>query len=333
MHPTPFSRRAFMQAACVTAAALPFLPAAAQQPAGNAPDPDWFFDWREVAPGVWIALGSGGNSMVVKGDGGTLLVDCKNAPYGEALKRESAARAAPMTQVVNTHHHGDHTGGNHAFTGIDILAHDKATDRVLAQMNRYLSQMKEAVAQLDGRTGPAADKVRDEAKAFYLRASEVKPQDFAPRTTFSQDRELDIGGVTVNLVHFGPGHTDNDIVVFLPASNILHTGDLLFHKRHPFVDRNGGGNTRAWQQALGKAAAMCNDKTVVIPGHGEPTDATGLRAQVAYFDTMRGIVAKAKAEGRSRKDVAEMDPGVYADYPAGTRTIVLGALFDELAEP
>jgi glyoxylase-like metal-dependent hydrolase (beta-lactamase superfamily II) len=323
------SRRTLVHAACIGATAAAIRPVRAAWPAED----EWFFEWREPAPGVFIAIGAGGNSMLVKGKDACMLVDCKNAPYGAAIRRESEAHAKPITQVVNTHHHGDHTGGNHAFSpDIDILAQDNATSRVLAQMNRYLSQMKEAVGQLDGKTGAAADKVRDEAKAFYLRRSDIKVQEFVPRTTFARDRELVIGGVKVTLTHFGPGHTDNDIIVFLPDQNVLHAGDLLFNKRHPFVDRSGGGSTRAWQESLGKVIAVCNDKTIVIPGHGEPTDISALRTQVAYFDAMRDVVAKAKKEGKTRKEVAEMDPGVYAEYGVGTRGITLGALFDELSQ-
>lgn len=327
------SRRQLMRSACTLAAAAAATsawPARARTPRA---DDAWFFDWQTPTDGVFVAIGAGGNSMLVRGKDAAMLVDCKNAPYGAGLRREGEAHAKPITQVVNTHHHADHTGGNHAFSAdTDIIAHDNATPRVLTQLNRYISQMKESIGQLDGKTGAAADKIRDEAKELYLRHAKVTVQEFAPRTTFAKDRTLDIGGVSAVLTHFGPGHTDNDIIVFLPAQNVLHTGDLLFYNRHPYIDRGAGANTRAWQESLRKVIALCNDKTIVVPGHGLLTNVSGLRAQIEYFDTMRDIVAKAQKAGKSRKEVAEMDPGVFKTYEGGgVRSIALGAMYDELA--
>ncbi|MBS0195912.1 MAG: MBL fold metallo-hydrolase [Planctomycetes bacterium] len=319
------SRREFVQ----TTAAMACL-ASPLAHAFGADDAPTFLEWRSVGKGVWVAIGSGGNSVLIKGRKGAVLVDCKNAPYGACLRRESEALAKPMAFVVNTHHHADHTGGNHAFSpDIEIIAQDKCTDRVIGQMNRYMSQMKESIDQLADKKGPAADLVRKDAKELYLKHTKMIAPNFAPKTTFAKERELDLGDRKVTLTYAGPGHTDNDVVVFVPSENILHTGDLLFQGRHPYVDKDGGGSTKQWQEAIKRVIAMCNEKTVVIPGHGDSTDVNGLKAQDTYFDTMREIVAKARQAGKTRKEVAEMVPEKYANYPASTRSIALGALYDE----
>ena len=117
-----------------------------------------FLIWKPAGDRAWCAVGSGGNSTLLRGDGAAVLIDCKNAPYGPCLRRESLRRVPSLAMVINTHHHGDHTGGNHAFSAdIEIVAHDKCTDRVLGQMNRYISQMKEAATQLAEGTIPSTE--------------------------------------------------------------------------------------------------------------------------------------------------------------------------------
>ncbi|CAG0994913.1 hypothetical protein PHYC_02503 [Phycisphaerales bacterium] len=292
-----------------------------------------FFEWKTLREGVVVALGYGGNAMVVKGKDGGLLVDCKNAPYGTTLRREAEIQCGKLLAIINTHHHADHTGGNHAFTGdIPTYAHEKGTPRVLGQMNRYVSQAKEAPGQLEGKTGEAVAKARIEALAYYKHIEERKAADYAARTGVGDSHSLEVAGVKMALRHFVPGHTDNDMMGHLPDLNVVHAGDLLFHRMHPFVDANGGGDTAGWVTSVRKIIEVCDAKTIVVPGHGEPTDVSGLRGQVEYFVKMRDAVAKAVKDGKSRQEVGEMDPGVYADYGAANRrAMVMQAIFDEMA--
>ncbi|MDX2130468.1 MAG: MBL fold metallo-hydrolase [Planctomycetota bacterium] len=301
------------------------------RPTGGA-SPATFFEWKPIAPAARVAIGSGGNSLVVRGEGAGLLIDCKNAPYAETLRREATDFAGPLAGVINTHHHADHTGGNHAFTAdIETIAHEKCTPRVLGQLNRYISQLKEVATQLEGRTGPAADRLREEAKALYLRANDLKAAQFAPRTGVGDRHTRTIAGVTVELEHFGPGHTDNDLVVRLPALNIVHTGDLLFYRSHPFIDRASGAGVRSWIGVIGKIAERCDDATVVVPGHGEVTNKAGLLSQREYFETLIAHVERLIAQGRSRKEIGESDPGAFAEYAnARFRPMALQAIYDEL---
>jgi len=309
------TRREFVQWSLAASAALSF-PAHALarsfEPDSNAAD---FLKWEKLADGAFVATGSGGNSLLLVGKDGGVLSDCKNAPYGMCLRREAESRSKKLLRVVNTHHHGDHTGGNHAFsTDIEIIAQDNCTSRVLGQMSRYISQLKEAVKQLENEKGEPAQKVREENIELYHNVTKLKDTQFAPKTTFKDTYDLAFPGIKVKLSHFGPGHTDNDIIIHDADRNIIHTGDLLFHKMFPFVDKASGADTRSWQQSVKKIIALCDAKTKVVPGHGDVTDVEGLQAQHDFFEVIHDEVAAAIKAGKTRKQVGEMQLSKYADY-------------------
>lgn len=326
------SRRAFVGGVVGVGVAVGLSPGLARAARREGRVDERFLEWKPAGPRAHVAFGFGGNALVVRGEGGCVLVDCKNAPYGEVLRREAVALGGPLAGVINTHHHGDHTGGNHAFGDVETIAHERCTPRVLAQFNRYLSQMKEAAAQLEGRTGPAAQRVREEALALYKRSGEMKPPQFAPRTGVGDATTRTIAGVEIELTHLGPGHTDNDLVVRFPGLNLIHTGDLLFHRSHPFIDRESGANVASWIANVERLAALCDERTIVVPGHGEITGRDGLLGQAAYLKAMRAHVARLRGEGRSRKEIGESDPGQFAEYAnARFRPLAMMAIYDELA--
>jgi cyclase len=321
------TRRDFLAASAAAGSALALSLTA---PAMPAPD-DKFFDWKPVCDGAQAAFGNGGNSLVITGKSGAVLIDCKNSPFGQELRRESES-IAKLTHVINTHHHADHTGGNHAFTkDIEVIAQTAATPRILGQLNRYVSQIKENVGAAAGKTGPAAAAVLADHKALYARVTQIKAIEFAPKLTFEKDYALDLGGTKLSLHHFGPGHTDNDLLVHAPSLNVLHTGDLVFNGRHPYVDPDGGANTTAWIASLNKAIQLCDPKTKVIPGHGDLCTVETLKTQIEYFEKMRDLVAKQIKAGKSRKEVAEMKPTLFANYENKDIVgMVLGAIYTEL---
>ncbi|MCC6660317.1 MAG: MBL fold metallo-hydrolase [Phycisphaerales bacterium] len=332
------SRRDFVRAAAGTVLIAPGL-AAAWQPegaAGGKGGEGTWFAWRGVAPGAHVAIGEGGNSTLLIAGGHALLVDTKYAPFGATLRREAGALGAAPTLVVNTHHHADHTAGNSAFTGdLPVIAHENAAPRILAQTDRYRQMLRAGVAAVSGATGkpPAAiDRVTREARARADAEPGLTPQSWAPTKTVGAEDALDVGGVKVAVHHFGPGHTDNDLVLHVPSLNLLIAGDLLFSGLHPFMDPPGGATSRGWIESLTKAIALCDDKTVVVPGHGEVSDVAGLRGQIGYFENTRAAVAEAIAAGRTREQAQAIDLPEYAAY--GLRDLAqkraLGAIYDEI---
>lgn len=309
-------------------------------------DGEPYFDWVKAGEKDWVAMQDGGNSLVVVGDGGggtdagLTLIDCKNAPFGAALRREAvgvAGRGKPLKQVINTHHHADHTGGNHAFTkDLPVLAHIDCKVRVGQQVNKYIAQNKEAMMQMDvmARVNPkkraALEKVRPEVVAYHDKVTTLTKADFEPTQTMKDSQEIEVGGVKMTLRHFGPGHTDNDVVVHIPSRNIVHTGDLLFNKRYPFIDLEGGASTAGWQEALKKVIELCDEKTVVVPGHGDLAGVAALHEQIEFFDKVRDMVGKAMKEGKNRADVMKLPADAFPGYQGTNWSTTLRSVFEEM---
>lgn len=330
------SRRGFMGLSFSCAGALAaggLIPLGARASSPRfAFDGDKFFEWKKVSEKVYAGFGAGGNTAVIIGKSGLIVVDAKNAPYGAQLRREAESYGGAIKHLVNTHHHADHTGGNHAFIK-DIMgvAHANCPSRVSSQVSRYLSQVKEGVKELAEKKGPAADAVVKDNTDLHARWSKLTASDFAPQTTFTDSMDLDIGGPAIKLRHFGPGHTDNDIIVHIPDENVIHMGDLLFNRVYPYIDGDGGGSTLGWQGVLREVVRLCDDKTRIIPGHGELCGKPAIEEQIRYFDDMRAWVAKQMKDGRTRKEIVESNPPPYENYNVPwIRPITLGGIYDEL---
>jgi glyoxylase-like metal-dependent hydrolase (beta-lactamase superfamily II) len=325
------SRREFLGASVVSLLASAGVP---RFTLGRAVS-ETYFDWKKAVAGAHVAFGEGGNAMVLLAGTSALLVDCKNAPFGAALRREAAGLGARLTIVVNTHHHADHTGGNTAFTAdLPLVTHENARPRILAQTQRYLDMIRGGVAQVSRSTNPASKPVLEDARALADGADRLKPQDWAPTRTVGDHEELDVGGTRVVLHHFGPGHTDNDVVVHVPSLNLLHAGDLLFSGLHPFMDPPGGANSPGWIESVRQAIALCDDKTVVVPGHGVLTDVGGLRRQIEYFEKTRAAVADAIAQGKTREQVQAIELAEFKSLGFDqARPRALGAIYDEMKSP
>ncbi len=284
-------------------------------------------------PGGAYAIGGlsdGGLVVALPTDEGPILIDAKfshTAP--DLLDTAKALAEAPPTLLINTHHHGDHTGGNWIFKPrARIVAHKNLNPRIPGNLPRYQSGARQVMQAVRGEeTTEAQVKAATE---LAERIESLTAEQFTAAQTFEDTLTLKHGGVTVELLHFGPGHTDNDTVIVLPEQNIMHAGDLLFHDLHPYIDRGAGADTKAWQKALGKAMERCNDKTTVVAGHGGVTDRAALAGQIAYFDTLRAIVDAAIAEGRSREEIIAMRPEEFQGRGfERLQSQALGAVYDE----
>lgn len=300
-------------------------------------DDPTYFEWKPIGAAAWAGIGEGGNTLIVASKGELLLVDTKFAAFAPALRREAEATAKPVDNaklkyVINTHHHGDHTGGNHAFSkDLPIIAQEKAKDRIIAQLESYKKQTRNGVVQIGKSDKPAAKAILEEAGKLADAVDSMKVEQFTPTRTFASDHEFKMGEQKVMLHHYGSGHTDNDAVVHLPALNILAAGDLLFHAMHPYMDVGAGSNSKGWIASCRKAVELCDDKTIVVPGHGVLTDKAGLLKQITYFESVSAAVKQAVDAGKSRADVIKLPLEEFKDYGAGERRgMVLGALFDEM---
>lgn len=325
------------------AAPQPAAPVTASPPVAPAPaaPPTRFFVWKEIAPGVVAAMspdGSpvfGGNTTLIVGKDEAMLLDTKYPSLGAALRREAESFGRPLKRVLVTHHHADHTGGDWAFTAnVPVVGHVKCKPRVLGQLPRYTEGLEGMVAAIAKLGSEQAKALAAEAEQLRLKAGELKAEQFAPTQTIDADANLEVGGVKAQVRHFGPAHTDNDLVVFLPDLNVLHTGDLLFNGFHAFLDRPGGGSCAGWIATLDKMVALCNDKTVVVPGHGELTNVDALKRQASYLATIRALVEEQVKAGKPKEEVVKLaPPAEYEKYGlVQLFAMTVGAVFDEVTE-
>jgi glyoxylase-like metal-dependent hydrolase (beta-lactamase superfamily II) len=284
-----------------------------------------------------VAIGEGGNSLVVVGKDASAIVDSKNTGFGAALRREGGRFGGAVTTLINTHHHYDHTGGNSAFGGLEVITHEKAKPRLSANADRYKNGALQAVKQLEKskKEKPAGQPVFEEASALYGELETMKPEEitraFSPSKTVGDTSEVVVGGETIELRHFGAGHTDNDLVVRLAKKNVVHCGDLLFNQVWPYMDAGAGCTSTGWIASLRRILELCDDKTIVVPGHGAICDKKAVTAQIDFFEDMRAQAGEAVKMGTSREEFVKLTPEKYKGYAAGDwiRPITLGGVFDE----
>ena len=231
-----------------------------------------------VAGSVYMLEGAGGNIGASVGPDGIAIVDDQFAPLAEkiraALKRLGITDR-PVRFVINTHYHGDHTGGNKAFSeSATIIAHENVRKRLAA----------------GGVAGNGAS-VRFEFQAAEKAA--------LPVITFSQDVTIHLNGEEIRAVHFPAGHTDGDAIVFFPASNVVHMGDDFVRYGFPYIDIQAGGSVQGITAACEKVLAQLPADVKVIPGHGAVATADDIRAFVAMLKETTAAVQGALRAGKT----------------------------------
>ncbi|GLP94876.1 MBL fold metallo-hydrolase [Paraferrimonas sedimenticola] len=230
---------------------------------------------QSLGNGIYMLTGSGGNIGVSAGEDGLLIIDDQYAPLSEKISKalEQIQAGAPRF-VINTHHHGDHTGGN---------AHFGKTGTIMAHHN-----------------------VRRHLHA------DNQPKKALPVLTYDEGIVLHFNQDTIKIEHMGIGHTDGDSLVFWEKANVVHMGDQYFQGRFPFVDLGNGGNVSGYLATVEKVIARIDDKTQVIPGHGPLSNRTELMEFATMIKETQAYVAAAKANGVSEDDAVKQ--GVQAKY-------------------
>ena len=193
---------------------------------------------------------------------GIIVVDAQFPDTAQHLIDELKKRNdQPFHLLINTHHHGDHTAGNIAFR--DLVT------RVLAHENSLINQKRVAVAN------------KTEEKQFY------------PNQTFAKDWEENAGKEKIGLYYYGAAHTNGDAIIHFKHANIAHMGDLVFNRRHPFVDRGAGANIQGWINVLDSAMKKFDKKTIFVCGHsGTGYDVKGQKDMLLAFHDYLGNVIK-----------------------------------------
>jgi glyoxylase-like metal-dependent hydrolase (beta-lactamase superfamily II) len=220
---------------------------------------------------------------VSAGEDGVFLVDDQYAPLTEkiiAAIRE--IQDEPVRFVVNTHWHGDHTGGNENLgkAGAVVVAHGNVRRRMSV----------EQFQKMRDRTIPAS------------------PEGALPVITFTDALTFHLNGESVHVFHVPPAHTDGDSVVHFQGADVLHAGDIFFNGTYPFIDIDSGGSIEGMIDAQERILSLCGDDSVIIPGHGPIANAAKLRDTRQMLMTVRDRVRRAIASGMKLEELIANDP-------------------------
>ncbi len=243
---------------------------------------------QHVAGSVHMLTGAGGNVAVVAGTDGVFLVDDQFAPLTEKI-RAAVARIspAPVRFVLNTHWHGDHTGGNENLgrAGVLIVAHDNVRTRMSA--DQFMNRMTDTV--------------------------KASPPGALPVVTFTSAVTFHLNGDEVHAFHVPPAHTDGDAVVHFRRADVVHMGDTYFNGLYPYIDVSSGGSVDGMIAAADRVLAMAREGTRIIPGHGPLSGRAELRAYRDMLVTVRDRVRALAREGKTLQQVQAAKPSAEFD--------------------
>jgi cyclase len=263
----------------------------AQTPAA-APPPDFSkveIKTTDLGDNVYMLEGEGGNITVAVANDGIIMVDGEFAPLHDKIKAAIVlVSSQPIKYLVNTHFHGDHTGGNEPFAkdGAVVVAEIDVKTRLAAGTTNGLTGVK---------TPPAAP-------------------DALPSKTYSGAFKIRLNGRVADLKHIANAHTDGDTYVWFKTANVLSTGDTFTNGRYPNIDFANGGNIKGMIAATDVYRKLVNARTRIVPGHGPIADKAALIDYRTMLVTARDRMAKLVKDGKSEDDAVAAKP--FADLDA-----------------
>lgn len=246
----------------------------------------------KVAGNVYMLEGSGGNIGVSVGPDGILIVDDQFAPLADKIKAAlKQLGEGKLKFVINTHWHGDHTGGNAIF-GVDstIIAHANVRKRLSAPVIR------------DGKPAPG------------------RPKEALPLITFDESLSVHFNGEEIKAIHYPNGHTDGDGVIFFTGANVVHMGDHMMTGNFPFVDMNSGGSVEGIVRNIGNVLAKLPPDVKIIPGHGPLATVDDVRRYQQVLIETVDIVRKQMQAGKSLDEIKAA--GLPAKYDSWGKNFI-----------
>jgi len=296
-------KRLILLAALIGTGALSL--AAAQPPA--APAGPRVIDIQKLKDNLYVlttstpgnpATFSGGNVAVFITDGGVTLVDTKLNGWGQAvLDKVKSVTDKPITTIINTHTHGDHTGNNGFFgANVEVVAHENT---------------KTNMEKMDAFKGDGAK--------------------FLPKKTYKDKLTVGAGKDRIDLYYFGAGHTNGDTFVVFPALRVLHTGDMFAWKDAPFCDRNNGGSCVELPRTLQKVIAGIKNVDTIIPGHSPMQTPKDLQDFQRFTADLLSHAVNSMKEGKSVDETtAAFKVDKYPGYKNERVKAAVQAVYDEL---
>lgn len=269
---------------------------AARQPAGGPPQ---VAEILKVKDTLYVVKGGGGNTAAFITKAGVVLVDTKLANWGERIMQQvRSVTDKPVTMIINTHTHGDHTGSNEYFpASVEVVAHANTK------------------ANMEKMPAFAGDKAQ-----------------FLPDRTYTDRLTLGAGDERIELRYFGPGHTNGDTIVVFPALRVAHTGDLFAGLATPLIDTRNGGTGVAYPETLRKAAAGITGVDTVIPGHADVMPWSRFVEFGEFNAAFLAAVQQAMKDGKTPEEAfAGLKlPEQFKDFQLGRGQANVSAIYAEL---
>ena len=245
-----------------------------------------------VAGSVHMLTGAGGNLAVSIGEDAAFLVDDQFAPLSARIKAAIAKISQkPVRFVLNTHWHGDHTGGNESFgrAGSVIVAHENVRRRMSTE------QFSE----------------------FMKTTTPKSPKAALPVVTFTSDIVFHLNGDEIHAFHVPAAHTDGDTVVHFRRADVMHLGDVFSNKLYPFIDTGSGGSVAGTIAAMDKAIALAGEGTRIIPGHGAMGTRADMQAYRQMLATVHERVQALVRDGKTEQEAIAAKPSAEFDEAWG----------------
>jgi glyoxylase-like metal-dependent hydrolase (beta-lactamase superfamily II) len=264
------------------------MPALAQEPNFAAVQ----IQTQRLTPNLFMLIGSGGNIALSTGADGSVLVDTQYAPLNaKILAAVRAAGGSDVRYVINTHWHGDHTGGNEPLgtAGAVIIAHDNVLVRMSAQ--QFMAAFNQTVPPAPSAARPVVT--------------------FPTRTTFR------LNGDVVQVIHVENAHTDGDSIVHFTNANVIHTGDTYMKDVYPFIDVGSNGSIDGFIAAADAVLSRSNADTQIIPGHGDLAAKADMQRFHDMLVTVRGKIQALIDQGMSEDEVVAAKPTAEFDAAWG----------------
>ncbi len=231
----------------------------------------------EVSENTFMLTGSGGNIMIAIDKEKVVMIDDQFAPLSDKIKDAiGEITEYPIAYLINTHHHGDHTGGNGNFNSKEttIVAHVNVKERLIA---------------------------------------EGKEENFIPEMTLEEELELQLPTQTCLLIHVHNAHTDGDTFIYFIEENVVHMGDVFFNARYPYIDLKSGGSIDGYIIAQQRVIETINKDTKIIPGHGTLASYEDLVNNIEMLTDIKGKIEYLIRTGVSKEDIIK-DETITAVY-------------------
>ena len=246
----------------------------------------------KLGESTYMMQGAGGNLGLSIGEDAVFLIDDQFAPLtGKIQAAIAGLTAKPVRFVLNTHWHGDHTGGNENFgkSGAIVVAHENVRSRMSAEQFIELMKMTE----------------------------KASPKGALPIVTFASSVTFHLNGDEIRVFHVPKAHTDGDAMVHFAKSDVLHMGDVYFNGMYPFIDTSSGGSIRGTIAACDRALGIVSDSTKIIPGHGPLSNKAELKAYRDMLAAVADRIGKLVADGRKEEEILAANPTAEFDAKWG----------------